>query len=88
MRGEDIPRTIQDAPRIWPGLELWYVAFWDLSSERRSSFGSIGAIPWTAQIIWAKHWELDAEQTDDLLFLIGKMDEMYLDTKRKELEGD
>ncbi len=69
------------------GLELYYKAFFDLSSCRTGLHGSEGPILWTALDRWAEKYELDEEQWEDLVYYIGQMDEVYLKFKAKKLGG-
>ena len=69
------------------GLELYYKAFFDLSSCRTGLHGSEGPILWTALDRWAEKYELDEEQWEDLVYYIGQMDEVKLRRRRGNANG-
>ena len=85
--GLPLPTTIQNAPQLTIGLEMYYKAFFDLTTCRTGLHGTEGPIVWTAVIKWAETYELDEEQRDDLVHHIGQMDEVYLRFKTKKLEA-
>jgi hypothetical protein len=67
------------------GLELYYIAFLELSTCR--AFGmSEGPIPWTAIQEYCLVNEIEGEQKEDLLVIIRDMDSCYIDWRNKELE--
>lgn len=72
---------------MYLGLDLYYLAFLDLTSCR-STGQAEGVIPWTAIRQWAYEHELDLEQTEDLHYLIPQMDEVYLKFKAKKLSAN
>jgi hypothetical protein len=74
-----IPPQIANAPRLRPGLELFYHAFEDLNSERQIGFGSIGRIPWSAIEAWADRHELPDDLREELHFVLRKMDKVFVD---------
>lgn len=71
--GAPIPDRIQNAPELFPGLELYLSAFFDLDSERSHSNG-VTLIPATAIHEWADRYRLSDEQREDLLHHIRVMD--------------
>lgn len=77
------PRKIRDAPRLHLGLELYYDAFWELSTCRAAGM-SLGPIPWSAIKDYAETFELDEAQQEDLFYLVRAMDNAYLDHRSKE----
>lgn len=81
-----LPQSIQNAPELFIGLEIYYSAFLDLTSCRTGGYGTEGPIPWLAARQWAQVNELSEEQTEDLLFHIPRMDESYLKHKAKKLK--
>jgi hypothetical protein len=71
------PERIANAPRLQIGLELYYEAFWELGSCR--AFGmSLGPIPWTAIQDYARAFDLDEKQREDLVYYVRVMDLEYL----------
>lgn len=83
-----LPPSIQNAPELWLGLELYYGAFCDLDSDR--SFGwSAGPIPWTSIRRWADTYGVTGDQFNDLVYFIRAMDAAYLSyCKAKEKNSD
>lgn len=72
-----LPKSIRNAPELLMGLEFTYGAFIDLNVER--SFGWVpGPIPWSSIYDYARTHDLTPEETEDLTFLIRRMDEAYL----------
>jgi hypothetical protein len=80
-----LPDKIQNAPELLLGLVLYYRAFLDLTSCRTAGYGTEGPIGWKDTVRWAEKYELDEEQEDDLLYLVGQMDNAYLNYKTKKL---
>lgn len=75
--GTPIPQVIIDAPDLQPGLELYFEAFWALSSCRQIGM-SAGPIGWVDCNTYATVLHLDEEQADDLWFFISAMDAVFL----------
>lgn len=74
-----LPEKIANAPELMLGLELYYSAFWDLTTCRQLGFGAAGAIPWSAIKDYAVAFDFDEEQAEDLFYFIRKMDNAYLE---------
>jgi len=81
--GLPIPSRIENAPSIWPGLELYYLGFLELNSSRQIGF-QLGPIPWLSIEQYSKAKELDEEQTEAMHFHIGEMDKAYLKHQAKK----
>lgn len=73
------------APELRMGLELYYGAFWDLSTCRPLGM-SEGPISWLSIDAYATARGLDAEQRDDLQHHIRAMDRAYLGHLEKARE--
>jgi hypothetical protein len=43
-----------------------------------------GPVPWTAAMQWSKRNGLNRDQTDDLWFIISRMDEFWLEWREKK----
>jgi hypothetical protein len=74
---DKLPRAIRDAPELALGLELYYLAFWDLDSCRAIGMGE-GPISWLAVDAYAAARGLGSEQRSDLHAFIPAMDRAYL----------
>lgn len=71
--GMPLPDFMLNAPELQIGLQLFLQAFFDLDTERSHSMGIV-LIPWSSIKDYARTYEFDEEQTEDLLFLIRAMD--------------
>lgn len=82
-----IPDAIAGAPRLRPGLEHYWEAFWLLSTERQLGFGAIGPIPWSSVMAWARHHGMSAAEADVAQHLISCMDHEFLRHTAKRTES-
>ncbi len=74
---QPLPDRIANAPELEIGLGLYLQGFFDLDSERNHSMG-VMAIPWTSINEYARAFEFDEEQTEDLFYFIKRMDSEHL----------
>jgi hypothetical protein len=81
--GQPIPERIINAPELRLGLRLYFNAFFDLDAERSHAL-ALTPIPWTSIMHYARAYELDEEQTEDLVYFIRYMDNVNLDRLRKK----
>lgn len=72
--GHPIPERIANAPELPAGLQLYLQAFFELDSER----SELAPIPWSSIVQYAKAYELDEEQTQDLIDIIRKVDSAHI----------
>jgi len=77
------PKSIQNAPRLFMGLELYWDAFWDLSTCRPAGMGA-GPIPWSVIRDYAVTFELDQDQEEELYHHIRVMDNAFLEHHAKK----
>ena len=75
--GQAIPDRIANAPELEMGLQLYLQAFFDLDSERTHGM-SLSPIPWTSIAAYARAFEFDEEQTEDLFYFVRKLDSEHL----------
>lgn len=75
--GQPIPERIANAPKLSMGLQLYMQAFFDLDCERSHAMAPT-AIPWSSVQDYARAFDFDEEQTEDLHFLIRRMDSKHL----------
>jgi len=68
---------MQNAPELRLGLQLFMVAFTDLSSSRPSGFG-VAPIPWTAINSYCDVLGLEGEQREDVHHHVRELDETYM----------
>lgn len=81
--GEPIPERIANAPQLLPGLQIYYLAFVELSSCRSGGF-SLGPIPWLAIDHYAARHEFEDEQYEDLFHFVQALDSEYIKYKEKK----
>lgn len=74
-----------EAPQLWLGSELFWGAFWDLTTCRTTGL-SVAPIPWSAMKEYADLLELDDEQTESLFLLVRAMDNAYMDFRARKKE--
>jgi hypothetical protein len=82
VRGK-APEKFVGGPELRWGLQLYYDAFFDLDTERSHGFGYT-RIPWHCIVAYAMYYNLDDEQTEELVTHIQAMDSAYI----KKLKDD
>lgn len=78
-----LPQSIENAPELWLGNELFYCAFMDLNSERHVGFGE-GPIPWSSVLHWCREYHIIGLQREDMHYHINKLDTAYLEHRAKQ----
>lgn len=68
---------MRNAPELRLGLEFYYLAYYELSSERPAGFGP-QPIPWRAIRDWADAHGVEGEQLDDLFHHVRALDRAFL----------
>lgn len=63
------------------GLEIYYQAFFHLSTERKYECGQI---PWSSVEFYGSSKNFDLEELIDLHYFIREMDEVYLEYIREK----
>lgn len=86
QRGIPLPTKIANSPVLLAGLEIYYRAFLDLTTCRNSGGMSEGPIRWDSVVTWCQFYGLSKEQSEDLIYFIGKMDSAYLKYKDDQSE--
>ena len=81
--GLPLPDRIENAPSIWPGLELYYIGFIELTTSRQIGMG-IGPIPWVVIEQYCALKDLDEEQREAMHYHIIEMDTVYLKHMQKK----
>lgn len=85
--GLPLPKRIQNAPQLLPGLDLYMRAFYDLDTTRQVGF-ELGPISWLAIQEYARELELEGEGKEDLHHFIRVLDnEFLMYHKRKSSKG-
>ena len=78
------PKFIEERPSLIPGLELYWYAFMELTSDRGIGINGESWIPWSSIRLYCKELGLSPEQTTDMHYLIKQMDSAYLNHVRKK----
>lgn len=76
-RGQPPPESIQKAPTLYPGLNLFYTAFLDLHGCRQLG-DHMGPIDWLTIDRYCERNGIEGEQQEDMHYFVSKMDEAYL----------
>jgi hypothetical protein len=71
--GLDLPEELASGPEIRLGLQLYWRAFWDLSSCRNAQ----GVIPWRDIQYWCEASKLDDETTEEVHYHVKQMDSAF-----------
>lgn len=79
-RGIPLPDKMQNAPRLRPGLELFWEGFTKLTTCRApGAMGPPGRIPWTAIDQYCARRGYEGYLREDFEAIILQIDEAYLD---------
>ena len=78
---------IANAPALLPGLETYYEAFVELSTDRPIGMG-IGPIPWTAIDLYAWRHGFSGDGFDYLLYMVRALDDAFLAYSRAKDESE
>lgn len=81
--GKPLPDNIANAPELLLGLDLYFTAFMDLTTERPIGYGE-GPIPWSAVRRWCHEHAIIGEQLEDMHYHIRKLDSVYLDHRAEQ----
>ena len=80
-----LPSSILNAPDLLQGLEFYYLAFMDLTTDRPVSYYGEGAISWfRIREYGLIHGIEQEEELEDLIYHIQQMDSVYLKFRRDE----
>lgn len=66
-------------------MEFYYQAFLELSFDRQVGFGE-GRIPTSSILAYSRHFELNSEEEDGLLYFVRELDNAYLTERAKQDE--
>lgn len=82
-----LPARIANSPELLQGLELYYLAFLDLTTCRGQGYGTEGPISWLTIDEYARRMYFDDEQREELIYHIQRLDSVYLQHKARKLEA-
>lgn len=72
-----VPEPLRDPPEIEQGLEIYWVAYAEVSTDRPMGFGA-APIPWTAIQRWGEVHELNEDQMTLLHTFLRSMDAEFM----------
>jgi hypothetical protein len=78
----NLPDRLANAPEVRDGLQLFYLAFLELTTCRGLGYASAGPVPWMAVDRYCERHEITGEQCEDMHYFVAKMDEAYLKWQR------
>lgn len=73
-----LPDRIANAPELFPGLDIYYTAFLDLTTCRQLGYGAEGPISWLVIDEYADRSGFEGEQREDLFYHVQEMDRAYV----------
>lgn len=79
-----IPAHIVNAPELHPGLDLYFLAFLELTTCRTQGYAE-GPISWLSIKEYAVWEQFDRDQIEDLFYHIRKMDDAYLNYRAEKI---
>lgn len=71
--------VIEMWPQLQPGLELYWTAYHEISTDRPQSISEIAPIPFSAIARYAKIFGICGEDFEDLLYFVRAMDRTFLE---------
>lgn len=80
--GDPIPEALADKPELEAGLDFYWYAFWEMSSDRQIGMAE-GPIPWSTMDRWSRRHDIVGDEFDRLLIMIKNMDGVYLKHRAK-----
>lgn len=84
--GMPLPNSIQNAPELHFGLELYYSGFLDLTSCRQMGM-SLGPIPLLSILEYCLINGITGEQQDDFVWFVQRLDHKYLEWSRSHAKS-
>ncbi len=81
-----LPDKIKNKPKILVGLEIYWKAFSDLSSDRDVGMG-IGPIPWRAIHEWGLRNNIRGDDFERLVLMVRGLDAVYIEKQAKKSKG-
>lgn len=86
-RGKPPPESMQQAPQLHPGLNLFYVAFLDLHTCRQLGM-TMGPIDWLAIDRYCQRYDIQGEQYEDMHYFVSRLDAAYLEHHRAKSDAN
>lgn len=64
--------------------DFYLEAFKKLGSDRLPSMGSVSRIGWKSVVFYGQYHDLTKQEIEELWYVIGKMDDVVLDSSKEE----
>ena len=81
-----LPDKIRNKPEITTGLDLYWKAFQDLSSDRDIGMG-VGPIPWSSLNAWAARNSIRGDDFERFVMVLRGLDNIYMEKQGKKTKG-
>lgn len=81
-----VSEKIKNAPDLLPGLQFYVDAFNLLTTSRPTFQGGIGFIPYSEISQFCKDEGIRGSEREDLFFLVGQIDQFYVDWHTKNIK--
>lgn len=78
-----LPDSILNKPILSYGLDFFWRAFWELSTDRDIGM-SEGPIPWSSMDRWALRHEIDGDEFNRFVLIMRAMDSAYIEYRTKD----
>ena len=78
-----VPDKIANKPSLDYGLVFYYNTFFELSTDRIVN-NSVGQIPFSTILSYCKYYNFTYEETSDFMYLIRKIDAVYIEHVSKK----
>lgn len=82
-----MPDLFLNKPELHYSLQFYMQAFDDLHFDRSIGFGE-GYIPITSMFAYGRHYELDNEEIEDLVFFVRAIDIEYVKQQHAKQKKD
>lgn len=79
-------KILAEEPPLNPAHVFYWNAYHILTSERSSSFGGAGRIPWTATVQYAERYSLTFDEAELFAEIIREMDSVVLNASDEQAE--
>lgn len=80
--GQKLPDRIANKPVLRVGLEIYWRAFWECSTDRDIGMAE-GPIPWSAINAWGQRYGFTGEEFERLVLILKALDSEYIEERTK-----
>jgi hypothetical protein len=85
---QPLPKQFLNAPELFAGLDIYYIAFMDLTSCRDIGQNVMGPISWYMVQQYCNEYGIEGEQREDVFYHVLKMDEAYIEYTLSKAKHD